>query len=261
MKLSASNIGWRAEEDAAVYRLLQSLGFAGVEAAPTRISPDSPYDHPEAAAAFARSLQAQHGFAVPSMQSIWFGRSEQIFGAAEERQALLEYTRAAVEFAAAAGCPSLVFGCPKNRSVPEGGRPEDAAPFFRDAGRYAAKRGVVLALEANPPLYHTNFLNRTEDAVAYARFLDCPGIAVNLDVGTMLQNGEGLQAAADGLELVSHVHISEPGLAPVRLRPLHRQLAALLRDRGYRGFVSLETKTTDAAAIGRMAEQLAEVFA
>ena len=44
-------------------------------------------------------------------------------------------------------------------------------------------------------------------------------------------------------------------------RVLAGQLAALLRDKGYQGFVSLETKTTDAAAIGRMAEQLAEVFA
>lgn len=261
MKLSASNIGWRAEEDGAVCETLRSLGFAGVEAAPTRICPDRPYDHPEAAAAFAQALRQRYGFAVPSLQSIWFGRTEQVFGAVQEQQELLDYTRAAVEFAAAAGCPSLVFGCPKNRSVPPDKRPEDAAPFFREIGRYAAERGVVLALEANPPLYNTNFLNRTADAVAYARFLDSPGIAVNLDFGTILQNGEGLKAAADGLALVSHIHISEPGLAPVERRPLHGELAALLRDRGYGGYVSLETKTTEAAAIGRMAAYLAEVFA
>lgn len=54
-----------------------------------------------------------------SMQSIWYGRTEKLFGTEEERNLLLDYTKSAVDFAAAIGCKNLVFGCPKNRCIPE----------------------------------------------------------------------------------------------------------------------------------------------
>ena len=40
--------------------------------------------------------------------------------------------------------------------------------------------------------------------------------------------------------LIRHVHISEPQLAPIRQRSLHQELACLLREEGYPGFVSIE---------------------
>ena len=49
----------------------------------------------------------------------------------------------------------------------------------------------------------------------------------------------------DDLKYVSHVHISEPGLAPIQKRPEHKELALLLGAVGYRGFVSVEMARTD----------------
>ena len=53
------------------------------------------------------------------------------------------------------------------------------------AGNLAARYGVRLAIEANPPVY-TNYLNHTADAFALVKRLDNPGLAVNLDLSTML---------------------------------------------------------------------------
>jgi len=58
MRFAISNIGWEAKQDEIVY-----------------------------------SLMKKYGFKVPSMQSIWYGRQEMIFGTQEERQILLEYTK------------------------------------------------------------------------------------------------------------------------------------------------------------------------
>ena len=44
----------------------------------------------------------------------------------------------------------------------------------------------------------------------------------------MLAQGEKLQTFIDDMQYVSHVHISEPGLAPIQKRPEHRELALLL---------------------------------
>ena len=48
-------------------------------------------------------------FSVASMQSIWYQRTEKLFGSEAERETLLSYTKQAIDFAEAAGCPNLVF--------------------------------------------------------------------------------------------------------------------------------------------------------
>ena len=258
--LSASNIGWPKEYDEAVYAALQAAGFAGVEIAPTRIFPAPPYDNLSAAVLFGGYLHQKYGLAVPSMQSIWYGRTGNIF-VPEEAEALLAYTEEAFAFAHALHCPSLVFGCPKNRRRPEGADPAAAEAFFDKAGRLAMRYGVRLALEANSPRY-TNYLNTTAEVFALVKKLGNPGLAVNLDLGAILDNGERLRDFAADLSWVSHVHISEPGLAPIQPRPEQEELALMLGAAGYRGFVSIEMGAgeTDAPVLSAM-QRIAEVFA
>ena len=240
MKLSVSNIAWGAEQDGAMYARLARQGYQGLEAAPTRLFPERPYDRLEEAAALAGRLREEHGLTVPSLQSIWYGRSENLFAGEGERAALLDYTRRAIDFAAALSCPNLVFGCPRNRAMNGRGDRETAARFFRALGDYAAARGAVVAMEANPPIYHTDFVNTTAEAFALADRVSSPGFLVNLDVGTMLENRERVDGLAGRVPLIHHVHLSTPGLGPVVPHPLHGELAALLREEGYGGFVSIE---------------------
>ena len=98
MKLSVSNIAWTKEQDEQMYEFLASEKIEGLEIAPTRIFPESPYDKCEKAAGFAAELKEQYGLEIPSMQSIWFGRSENLFASEQERKTLLEYTKQAIEF-------------------------------------------------------------------------------------------------------------------------------------------------------------------
>ena len=240
MKLSISNIGWTEANDLQVYALMQKYGFSGLEIAPTRILPQNPYDRLPEIRRWSEKLQEDYGFSVPSMQSIWYGRSESIFGSQEERQALLEYTKKAVDFAQAIGCGNLVFGCPRNRNLPEGADPETAVSFFRELGDYAKTHNTVIGMEANPPIYNTNYINDTASALALIRAVDSRGFRLNLDVGTMVHNEESLDEIAGHVDLINHVHISEPYLAPVQERTLHADLLALLKGAGYRGYVSIE---------------------
>ena len=80
MKLSISNIAWSSENDIEMYRFLQEMGFQGIEIAPTRVFPFSPYDNISDAKVWAETLQKKYSLLIPSMQSIWFGHSEKIFG-------------------------------------------------------------------------------------------------------------------------------------------------------------------------------------
>lgn len=242
MKLSISNIGWAAELDTQVYDLMVRYGFSGLEIAPTRILPEAPYDRLDDLEKWFAGIRERYGFQIPSMQSIWYGRQEKLFGSDAERDVLTAYTKKAIDFAAAIGCKNLVFGCPRNRQLPEGGDPGKALPFFRELGAYAAGKGTVLAMEANPPLYDTNYINDTPSALTLIDQVASNGFRLNLDVGTMICNREQVSDLRGHVKDINHVHISEPGLKNIQKtdRDLHRQLISLLKNEGYEGFVSIE---------------------
>lgn len=240
MLLSVSNIGWEESQDAKIYDLMKKNDYSGLEIAPTRIFPETPYDRLEEAAEWSRGLKTEQGFCVPSMQSIWFGRSENLFGTSAEREQLLKYTKKAIDFAAAVGCKNLVFGCPRNRSLPDGVNPDAAAEFFKELGDYAYKKGTVIGMEANPPIYSTNYINDTKSAVALIKQVNSKGFLLNLDIGTMIQNEEDVEELAGQVHLINHVHVSEPRLAPIQERKLHEQIAEILKKENYAKYVSIE---------------------
>ena len=240
MKLAASNIGWPGEQDEQVLSRMAEAGFAGLEIAPTRLFPERPYERLREAADYAAQIRRRYGLSICSMQSIWYGQPGRIVESEESRERLLDYTRQAVRFADAMDCRNLVFGCPRNRTID---RPEDAETveqFLLQCAEAAGAYGVVVALEANPPIYQTNFINTTAQAVALLRKLRHPFLKLNLDFGTVIENGEALDWIPAEGELIHHVHISEPRLAPIRERKEHGTLLRLLEERGYEGFVSIE---------------------
>jgi sugar phosphate isomerase/epimerase len=274
VKLSISNIGWDSQYDAKVYDLMRKYGFSGIEIAPTVWVPQLPYEmwNVRRAKKIAEDLKKRYGFAVSSMQSILFGHSEKLFGDEAERKALYDYMVSAIDYASAIGCGNLVFGCPRNRCIPEDWRskPQNARAiefdFFQKLGDYAHAKGTVLAMEANPPIYNTNYINTTVQALKLVEAMDSEGFLVNLDVGTMIENGESPALLKGHVQQIHHVHISEPQLMPIQKRTLHRQLAELLAEGNYRGFISIEVGKNNLgeeplAELENMMQYVSEIFA
>lgn len=245
MKLSVSNIAWDVTKNNAVYDLMKKYDYLGLEIAPTKIFPSDPYNKIEQAKLWAEELNNEYGFKVSSMQSIWFGRQEVMFNSDDERSTLLEYTKKAICFAEAVGCNNLVFGCPRNRNIPAGKNADAAIDFFKEIGEYAFKHSTVIGMEANPPIYNTNFINSTLEAFDLIKEIDSPGFKLNLDVGTMIQNNETVDILQDNISLINHTHISEPGLRIIEERNLHSQLYKCLHSGNYDNFVSIEIGTQD----------------
>lgn len=261
IKLAASNIGWSAEDDDIIMTHMYGLGFQGLEVAPTRIVEEDPYAHCDEALAFKDEVAERFGLEICSMQSIWRGRTENIFDT-EGAAVLLDFTDEALAFAQGIGCGNLVFGCPKNRVMPETASPEAACEFFQDLGKRAAAAKTVVALEANPVIYGTNFLNTTPEAFAFLKTFDAPqGLGINLDLGTIIYNDEDVREVEEMLPYINHIHISEPHLAPVGYRSDHRVLRDLLQESKYDGYVSLEMATVPADEMKRSLEYMAEMFA
>jgi len=240
IKLSISNIAWASEYNQQVYEYIKKAGFLGLEIAPTRLFPDKPYEKRAEAKEYAESLEKTYGIKICSMQSIWYGHSEKVFGSPEEREILLHYTKQAIDFAEVIGARNLVFGCPKNRAIGKNGDRDIAVQFFSDLSHYAAEHETVLAMEANPVIYGTNFINKTKEAIELIKEVGSKGFKLNLDFGTIIYNEESIHELAPYIDLINHVHISEPNLKLIEHRAEHKDLMRMLRDEGYCGYISIE---------------------
>lgn len=242
MKLSISNIAWNESKDLEIYNLMREHSYGYLEIAPTRIFPIEPYNNIELAAGWAKNLLNKYNLKISSMQSIWYGRTENIFCSERERNMLIEYTKKAIDFAEAIGCKNLVFGCPKNRKFSENTNTDIAMPFFEAIGNYAYEHNTVIGLEANPKIYDTNYINTTDEAIKLIKQVNSPGFKLNLDIGTIIANNEEIEILEENMNLINHVHISEPYLEPIKNRTLHKYIAEMLKHNNYNGCISIEMK-------------------
>jgi sugar phosphate isomerase/epimerase len=226
MNLSISNIAWDVGYDKEMYLFLQQLGYSGLEIAPTRIFSELPYERISEAKEWALNLKEKYNLEIPSMQSIWYGHTERIFGSGIERQVLIDYTKKAILFANAIGCKNLVFGNPKNRDTDDIARDLfTAIEFFKEIGDYAAEFHTTIALEPNPIIYNTRFMNRTEQVVEIAYKTNSDGIKINVDLGAMIYNNEDIDYLKKIPEYINHIHVSEPGLKLIERRnDLHKAI-------------------------------------
>lgn len=262
MNLSISNIAWTNQNDEKIYAYLKQEGFKGLEIAPTRIILQNPYDNLEKAKEFSMDIKQRYGLGISSMQSIWYGRNEEIFNSKKEREVLIRYTKKAIKFAKIIGCKNLVFGCPKNRNTQDVNDMNIAISFFKELGEYACINNTVLSIEPNPVIYNTNFINYTSQAFEIAKEVNNNGFKVNVDLGTIIYNQEDVRNIADNIELVNHIHVSEPNLDLIEKRVIHNQIADILKQVDYQRFVSIEMgKRNNLDEVKETIEYIKEVFA
>jgi sugar phosphate isomerase/epimerase len=271
MRLAMSNIAWLPDERLEAYAILAKSGFDGLEIAPGLFfhavaDPFSP-DAKGARAALAEIADA--GLGLVSMQSLLFGvEGAALFEGSEARAAFVAGMHRAIALAAQYGIPNLVFGSPLQRRVPEHMAMADAlavaADVFRDLGNVAVQAGTRIAIEANPAAYGTNFCTTLDEALGFVALVAHPAIVPHLDLGAMHMNGDFASVPARLPALaprLSHVHVSEPGLAPapadrVALQPVLEGLRAA----GYARAVSIEMKRAPdgLASVRRAAASLAK---
>lgn len=260
MKISISNIAWKKEQDEEMYKYISDHKLDGIEIAPTRIIEEQPYENIEKAVEFAKKMKEVYNLEISSMQSIWYGKQGNIFNK-EDAKMFIEYTKKSIDFAEAIGCKNLVFGCPKNRNIPQEQKEEEIIYFFRKLGEYAKAKKTIITIEPNPTIYGTNFINTTKQAFDFVKKINCEGIKVNVDFGTIIENKEDLNIIFENINLVNHIHISEPNLVKVEKRKEHQQLSEFLKSINYDRYISIEMKQTESIEdVKEVINYVSEIF-
>ncbi|QND69022.1 sugar phosphate isomerase/epimerase (plasmid) [Mesorhizobium loti] len=253
MKLAVSNIAWTAMLTLDAYRILAEANIGGLEIAPGVLFPQCQNPRIPDNDTLAAEVERMHeyGLAPISMQSLLFGATDaQLFGSPPAREQFMKAIFDAIRLAERMGISNLVLGSPKNRSIPPALEHCEAwtlaAEVFSLLGDYAKERGCWIALEPLPPGYGTNFLNNIEEALNFINFVGNSAITLNFDIGaTRLSNTlmEVEEMLSHSRSRISHIHMSEPYLAPVGSDKQEvRDRFEMLRRAGWKGYVSIEMR-------------------
>jgi sugar phosphate isomerase/epimerase len=219
MRIAISNIAWDPPEDEAVASILNRFNVDAIDVAPGKYFPD-PAVTTDAQIAKVKDWWSGRGIEITGMQALLFGTSGlNVFGSDESQSAMLKHLGHVCRIAAGLSAPRLVFGSPKNRD--RSGKSDEetraiAVSFFRRLGDIAHASGVTICLEPNPTHYGANFMTTAQETAEVVRAVGHSSIKMQLDTGALTINNENVvDVLDDSLELIGHVHISEPDLVPV----------------------------------------------
>lgn len=260
IKFSVSNLCFSSDNLKHVLPLMRKYGYCSFEIAPTKVVQFPPYDKVDALIDWANKLKRDFDISICSIQSMWFGVNKTMFGENADLDFLLQYTKKCIDCASALGASNIVFGNPKSRNIINEGDVEKAKEFFVNLNDYCLDKGVNVSIEPNPAIYGTNFLNDTKSAFEFVKSLDCSHIKVNLDFGTIIANDENFDVVKSNINLIGHIHISEPMLALIKPSSKHNELADLLLKNGYCGYVSIEMAEQKIDDLAKTMQYVKDVF-
>ena len=245
MKLSISNIAWKTEWDKEVYQKLTELGFSAIEIAPLRTLANGYDSTPEEYETWLKAY-SEYFSEIASMQSLLFKLDIHLFASLDNVAFVLAILKKGLIFASQLNVRTLVFGSPTIRNVYSDQEFEHSKVFFKQLADLAQFYDIQIALEPNPTIYNTNFINTTQEALDYVRLINHPNLGINLDLGTIIENNELIHDIINKeISLwIKHVHISEPYLVSIKKEHahLHVQLFNRLHEVGYNEYVSIEMK-------------------
>lgn len=160
------------------------------------------------------------------------------------------YLESAFARASALGGKIAVFGSGAARGIPAGWPVEEAhrqvREFLGRAGAAAARHGITVAIE---PLNvsECNFINSVAEAVAVAREVDHPAIAVLSDLYHVDHDGQSYEETREAALLLRHVHVAGAGRrAPTPEDHVFlRDYFVVLKASGYDERISIEGSWED----------------
>lgn len=139
----------------------------------------------------------------------------------------------------------MVFGSPQQRATTGGISREDATRNFVSGlltvVPQAEDRGVTILIEALPSA-QCDVIQSLDEAAGLVREIDSPAVRTMFDTHNAVEETEAHAALVDRhFDIIRHVHVNEmdgrhPGKSDYDFKPV----LAMLKKRGYAGWVSLE---------------------
>lgn len=236
IKISYNTLVYADEEISEGIARLARFGYDGVDF----VGEPSNYDAEE-----IKSLLKKYNIEASSICAVFNEERNFVSSSPKIRKQAVDYVRECVDFAAAVGAKAIsvqATACMKTNA--EASEEEEwnwGVTGLREAGNYAAEKGIRLTLEAWNR-YETYLINRLDQALQMVNDINLPNVGVMADTYHMNIEESDMGAAIRNVgEKLFYVHIADSNrAAPGRGHIDFKEIAQALRDIRYDGWVSME---------------------
>jgi len=249
MKFAVSNIAWPTEKRKEILPLLKQAGVSAVELAPTKIWPDIFKVTQKDTDIFLREIE-KYELKVAGFHALLYGKDDlSIFGNSLVKKFTMDYLVKLAEICSLLGGKNLVFGspgCRRRGNLTEEKAQNYVADFFHELSNRCKELNVVFVIE---PLgsSEADFINSVVSALQLIHKVGHPGFQGHLDAKSLAEAGEINEATfMDYKPVLKHFHVNDSDLEPLDAndRIGHKRMGRLLKDIGYKGYISLEQRAT-----------------
>lgn len=247
MKLSICNEMFEGWSLAKTFRYVKQLGYDGIEIAPftiagsvEKVSKEKRNEMRKEANENKLEVVGTHWVLVTTDKNLnLFNKT------GETNKEAINYLKEVVKFTAEIGGEIVVFGSPKQRSVPSreifNQAWNSAVLAFKEIGDFAKDEGVTVCIE---PLSReqTNFINNVREANRFIEEVNHENIKLILDVRSMCDEKRPFNdVIAEGKRNLKHFHSNDcNGYIPGSGSADYKQIVQGLLEVGYSGYLSVE---------------------
>jgi len=247
MKLSICNEMFEGWSLAKTFRYVKQLGYDGIEIAPftiagsvEKVSKEKRNEMRKEANENKLEVVGTHWVLVTTDKNLnLFNKT------GETNKEAINYLKEVVKFTAEIGGKIVVFGSPKQRSVPSreifNQAWNSAVLAFKEIGDFAKDEGVTVCIE---PLSReqTNFINNVREANRFIEEVNHENIKLILDVRSMCDEKRPFNdIIAEGKRNLKHFHSNDcNGYIPGSGSADYKQIVQGLLEVGYSGYLSVE---------------------
>lgn len=251
MRFAICNETFEGWPHADVCRAVAALGYQGLEVAPFTLAPQVT-DLGSGERQRIRREAESCGLQIIALHWL-LARTQGLQLTARDaatRRRTAEYLVELARCCRDLGGERLVLGSPKQRQIPPGASPEQAAHYAASTLRRALPGigdvGVRVCLEPLAPS-ETDFINTCAEAVAFIDSIGHPGLALHLDVKAMSSERiPTVELIRDYAARANHFHANDrSGRAPGRGDTDFVPILRALGQAGYTGWASIEVFDTD----------------
>lgn len=247
MKLSICNEMFEGWSLAKTFRYVKQLGYDGIEIAPftiadsvEKVSKEKRNEIRKEANENKLEVVGTHWVLVTTDKNLnLFNKT------GETNKEAISYLKEVVKFTGEIGGKIVVFGSPKQRSVPSreifNQAWNSAVLAFKEIGDFAKDEGVTVCIE---PLSReqTNFINNVREANRFIGEVNHENIKLILDVRSMCDEKRPFNdIIAEGKRNLKHFHSNDcNGYIPGSGSANYKQIVQGLLEVGYSGYLSVE---------------------
>ena len=240
MKLALSNFAWDTVESESIFNIIKKNGITGIECVLTKIKDWSELT-PQDIINY-KSFLNDNGITPYSIQSLFY--NVKCFDVSDTETIISHFIKV-IEYAKILEAKILVFGSPSLRKAIFGWE-DYLATIFKEVDKVLSGTNIIVAIEPNSSAYGGEFFITISEIVDFIKKYGFANIKTMIDTHNLeLENLSPTIEFLKYVDYITHIHVSEKNLMPLKPNDSHFSLSDTIKKYKYNGIITYEVNKSE----------------